>query len=150
MVETMEKYRRAAQEFIQRQLDQDFYSLYGEEKMIALEPGTILEKEYKGNKIKVKVLKSGNYSFNGKEYEDRGSLMKAVAKGKTAQFTTFFGLGKDKQVKSKKAKSNGDDTIDGNLLLTDDESEENSNNSIDIAIRKIVRQEIKSFFRGKS
>lgn len=107
--------------------------------MIALEPGTILEKEYKGNKIKVKVLKDGFYSYNGKTYESRGDLMKAVARGKTAQFTTFFGIAKGE----KKAKKNGA------VSVIDPEETDISvaAGSLEDVIRTIVRDEIQNFFR---
>ncbi len=109
----------------------------GRKKMIELEPGTILEREYKGNKIKVKVLKNGNYSYNGKEYESRGDLMKAVAKGKTAQFTTFFGIAKGE---NKAKKSN--DVVEESTSV-----EEGNTDTLEDSIRAIVRDEIQKFFR---
>lgn len=114
--------------------------------MIQLDAGTILEKEYKGNKIKVKVLKSGNLSYNGKEYEDRGSLMKAITKGKTAQFTTFFGLNKDEGKKAKKKKKITVEDLDNENETSDDT---NDSVTIDSMIRDIVRSEIKNYFRSK-
>ena len=87
-------------------------------KMIQLEPGTVLEREYKGKDIKVKVLKDGALAFNGKQYENRGDLMKAIGKGKTMQFTTFFGLNKGEDTngedkpRKKRAKVSDDDNVE--------------------------------------
>lgn len=107
--------------------------------MISLQPGTILEREYKGEKVKVKILKDGkSYSYNGKVYDNRGELVKKITKGKTAQFTTFFGLNKEK-----KAKKNGNaqiqEAIDVASVI---------DNTIDTHIRTIVREEIRNYFRS--
>lgn len=109
--------------------------------MIALDPGTVLKKEYKGNNIKVVVTKSGYYKFNGKIYEDRGSLMKAILKGKTGQFTTFFGLSKD----AKPETTNGEDHT---APVTVDGAEPEI--TIETLVRKIVKSEVRKLFKGVS
>lgn len=109
--------------------------------MISLQPGTILEREYKGEKVKVKVLKDGkSYSYNGKVYDNRGELVKKITKGKTAQFTTFFGLNKSdtpKKVKKNGVVSSLENTDEGIQVLT-----------IDSHIRNIIKEEIRNYFRS--
>lgn len=108
--------------------------------MISLQPGAILEREYKGEKVKVKVLKDGkSYSYNGKVYDNRGELVKKITKGKTAQFTTFFGLNKEKKAKTKK---------NGASPILRDSEESVQPLTIDIHIRTIVREEIRNYFRS--
>jgi flavodoxin len=113
-----------------------------EDEMIQIDPGTILEREYKGNNIKVKVLKDGSFSYNGKQFEDRGSLMKAILKGKTGQFTNFFKLnGEDKPKKSKKVAVSTDDSTEGigsDLIL-----------ALDSHIRNIVEAEVNKILSAK-
>lgn len=113
--------------------------------MIALEPGRILEREYKGNPVKVKVLKDGSYSYNGKTYEDRGSLMKAITKGKVAQFTTFFNL-----TKSREEDTNGAEAPKKVKKSTSAEPTvaKTEQGTIEGIIRTIVREEIKTFFQN--
>jgi hypothetical protein len=107
--------------------------------MLQLEPGTVLEKEYKGKKIKVKVLKDGTFLYDSKNYEDRGSLIKAITKGKTAQFTTFFGLStKDDVDKPKKVKKVLTNVVDEDMDVSV------ASGSIDSLIRLIVKDELKS------
>lgn len=112
-----------------------------ESRMISLQPGTILEREYKGEKVKVKVLKDGkSYSYNGKVYDNRGELVKKITKGKTAQFTTFFGLNKSdtpKKVKKNGVVSSLENTDEGIQVLT-----------IDSHIRNIIKEEIRNYFRS--
>jgi len=110
--------------------------------MISLEAGRVLEREYKGENVKVKVLKNGNYSYNGKEYDNRGELIKKITKGKTAQFSTFFGLNKegkkDKKVKKNSMRTQTQENID---------CVDTTDNTIDSHIRQIVQEEIKNYFR---
>ena len=117
-----------------------------EDTVIQIDPGTILEKEYKGNTVKVKVLKDGSFSYNGKQYEDRGSLMKAILKGKTGQFTTFFGLNKNGNDKPKKV------TKSAPVISEDGGSGMDSSNvweNLENHIRMIVRSEVNSILNSK-
>jgi len=103
--------------------------------MIALADGTVLEKEYKGSKIKV-VVKKGKYAFNGKLYEKRGALMKAITKGKVAQFTNFFGLAKEE--------TNGEEKPAKKSTVAKTVTVEEG--TIEGIIRRIVREEVKNIF----
>lgn len=113
--------------------------------MIALKPGTVLEREYKGEKVKVVVGKDGeSYKFNGKVYDERGALMKAITKGKIAQFTNFFGLGKTREEgtngaepKHIKKSTSAEPTV-----------AKTEQGTIEGIIRTIVREEIKTFFQN--
>lgn len=112
--------------------------------MISLQPGTILEREYKGEKVKVKVLKDGtSYAYNGKVYDNRGELIKKITKGKTAQFTTFFGLNKEKKIKK-----NGKDSLVDNTPELDSGIGISTADILDQTFRKIAREEIRNYFRN--
>lgn len=109
--------------------------------MIRVKPGTVLEKEYKGEKVKVKALKDDKFAFNGKVYDDRGKLMKAITKGKTAQFTTFFGLGKSEENGEEKPRKVRAKETSADVSTVEE-------GSIEGIIRQIVRQELKNFLQN--
>lgn len=101
------------------------------------EPGTIFEKEYKGKRIKVKVLKDGTFSYEGKAYPSLTATVKKITGGKTTPATVFFGITPTPRQKKTKPENN----INIPEPIT-------NNDNLDMYIRMMIREEIRNFFRA--
>jgi len=104
------------------------------------EPGTIFEKEYKGKHIKVKVLKDGTFSYDGKAYPSLTATVKKITGGKTTPATVFFGIAPTPRQKKTKPENN--------ISIPDPTNAVIGNDTLDTYIRMMVREEIRNFFRG--
>ena len=60
-------------------------------RKVYLEPGTVLEREYKGQKNKVKALEHGRYEFEGKTYATLTPIAYLIT-GTRISGPAFFGL----------------------------------------------------------
>lgn len=112
--------------------------------------GSVFKKDYKGRDIVVKVTKHG-YMYNGKPYRTLSAAVHKIT-GRPTPANVFFGLevtprGEKKKKIKKQVDTNG---ADDNDTETVEETEEVKTFGMrfENAIRKVIREEIKNYFRN--